>query len=148
MRRPADGVGDSYINVLGFANQLTKLGITSVQPLQFNESISVSATAGAGDVALFVTYSGTILKLLKREMQILKKNKCRIILLSSVEDKGDADLLLRIPKWEEKYGKISVYYSQASLHYVLDCLYGAIFSMNFSENDARKLTYDQMNHDR
>ena len=132
------GIGDSYISALSFANQLTKLGIVSVMPMQFNESAAISATATKDDVALIVSYSGKMMSQLSKEIRLLKRKKCRIILISALTESPNADLIISVPKKEENVGKISVFYSEFSFQYILACLYGAIYSLDYRKNTESK----------
>lgn len=131
------GAGDSYISALSFSNRLTKLGIAPVMPMQFFEMASITKTASKEDIALIVTYSGSLLPALENEIQLLKQRKCRIILISSLTAAKDADLLISIPQKEDYKNKISVYYSQTALEYVFFCLFGIIYSMDYEGHTQR-----------
>ena len=138
------GAGDSIISAMGFANQITKLGIPTIQPMQFNESIAISTTAGRQDVALLLSYSGRVLTALRREMTILRNAGCKTIAVTTDSAQRDADLIINFPNKEGLVGKISVFYSQASYQYILSCIYALVFSKNYQENMERKSTYDNM----
>ena len=125
------GVGDSMISAMGFANQITKLGIPIIQPMQFNESIAISAT-------------GRVLTALQREMTILRNAGCKMIVVTTDTARQDADLTINFPNKEGLAGKISVFYSQVSYQYILNCIYALVFSKNYQENMERKSVYDNM----
>ena len=132
------GIGDSYISLLGFGNQLTKLGVVTVQPLQFQEENAVTHTATAEDVALFASYSGDIVKNYFKEIVLLREKKCRTILISSMKRCADIDLLLHIPPKESMDGKISTFYSQAAFRIVFSCLYGTVYGMDYERYRKQK----------
>ena len=138
------GAGDSMISAMGFANQIAKLGIPIIQPMQFNESIAISATANHQDVALLLSYSGRVLTALQREMTILRNAGCKMIVVTTDTARQDADLTINFPNKEGLAGKISVFYSQASYQYILNCIYALVFSKNYQENMERKSVYDNM----
>ncbi len=132
------GVGNSYLSALSFSYELNKLGILTIQPTQFNESVAISATATKEDVAFFVSYSGDYVHMMKKELSLLQKNHCKIILVTAADTAPEADLLIHFPKEEELSEKISIFYSQFALRYILSCLYSVIFAMDYPKNSKNR----------
>ena len=137
-------IGDSYISALMFANMLIKIGIHSVMVNQFNEGLTVTYSASERDVALFVTYSGGVLSALRRDLRALHKNRCKTILISSLKEVEGFDQLISIPDKEAHFGKTVGYYSQVCIRYVLNCLYGMIYSLNMDKNREHKDQADRL----
>ena len=126
--------GDTLATTEGFSNLLMKIGHVSVFPARYLETTQHAAGSASQDVALLVTYSGTLVPTLKRDIQILRRNRTPVIVLSSMSECPSADLLLRIPDRESVVGKVAGYYSQTAIRYVLNCLYGMIYAIDMEKN--------------
>ena len=121
-------IGDTWITACAFSNMLMKLGIFCVMPEQYNERMAVTYSATERDAALFISYSGGNLPFLKTELGILHRAHCKTILISTLDQCEGIDLFLSIPAREQLHGKAAGYYSQTAIRYVLNCLYGVIYT--------------------
>ncbi len=123
-------VGDSMINAIAFSNRLIKLKKRAVIINQYGEGGAYIRNAGRQDVMLVISYSGH--NLLKKSLQVqLRRKGCRTILISSLDRVTDYDAVIRFPAREsyETYGgKMATYYSQTSISYILNCIYGIAFA--------------------
>lgn len=137
-------IGDTYISTAMFANMLIKIGIHSVMVTQYNEGMTVTYGAGNRDVALFVSYSGKLMHSLGKELEILRRNRCRTIFITSLDAFEGIDCLISFPRKEDAYNKTAGYYSQMSIRYLLNCLYGMIYSFNLPRNRERKDQADRL----
>ncbi|MBO7676410.1 MAG: MurR/RpiR family transcriptional regulator, partial [Erysipelotrichaceae bacterium] len=135
--------GDTQISAIAFSNMLSKLGILTINALEYHESMSYVYTARDNDVALFVTYSGEIMKHLRQQIRELRKRNVKTILISSLESYPWIDVVVTIPARENAVGKTAGYYSQALLRYVMNCIYGIIYSWDLNANRQRKDDSDQ-----
>lgn len=130
--------GDTQISAISFSNMLAKLGIHAVLADQYGESRTFAYGTTSQDVALFISYSGTFLTSIKKVLQTVRRHRCRTILLTSLPHYEGIDHLIVIPAQEKGLDKIATYYSQESIRYILNCLYGLIYSMDFEKNRSRK----------
>ena len=133
-------LGDTYINALSFSNMVVKLGIHCIMANQFNESVSISYSTTSEDVALFLSYSGDVLSEFSTDLKVLKSNKCKTILVSSLEKTNSVDLLINFPYKERITEKVGGFYSQSAIRYILNILYGLIFTFNSEANIEMKNT--------
>ena len=104
----------------------------------------MSKTASASDAALILTYSGDVLKLLSKELAILRRSGCKVILVTSDTKDHNVYHTIRFPRKEGKKGKISVFYSQTCFHWILNCLYSLVFTRNYQRNMAVKAEFDSL----
>lgn len=139
--------GDTYVSALTFYNMLVKIGIHSVMANQYGEELSISYGATNQDVALFISYSGRIMKTSRKAMQILRRNGCRCILISSLSGCSDTKNLkyvVKFPPKEQSLGRAAGFYSQTCITYILHCLYGIIYTMDLEKNVERKTKADEL----
>jgi len=136
--------GDTYISSAMFANMLIKIGVHSVMVTQYNEGMTVTYGAGSQDAALFVSYSGKLMSSLGRELEILRRNRCKTIFITSMDAFEGIDCFISFPRKEDAYNKTAGYYSQMSIRYILNCLYGMIYSFDLQQNRERKDQADRL----
>lgn len=134
--------GDSRISTLLFANQLMKLGIHCIDALRFGEGPAYASMASNRDVALVVSYSGSMLNYMKNDLDILVQSGCKVVFVSSAEKPKGAWLGIRFPHYEAEEAKVATYYSQACIRYILNCIYAEVFALGDSESIRRKVDVD------
>lgn len=137
-------VGDTYLSALAFANMLIKIGIHSVMVNQFNEGMTISYGVTNQDVGIVVSYSGNLIPYIQDQLDVLRKNRCPLILISTMTECPAVDEVIPLPSREQHTGKTAGYYSQESIRYVLNCLYGIVFSLDIRSNRERKDTADHL----
>lgn len=137
-------IGDTYISAAMFANMLIKIGIHSVMVMQYNEGMTVTYGANSRDVALFVSYSGKLMNSLGKELAILRRNRCKTIFITSLDSFEGIDCLISFPRKEDAYNKTAGYYSQMSIRYLLNCIYGMLYSFDLQQNRERKDQADRL----
>lgn len=123
-------VGDSMINAIAFTNRLIKLKKRAVIINQYGEGDAYIRNAGHQDVMMVISYSGRNI-LRKNYHAMLRRKGCRTILISSMDKAVGYDAVIRFPAREsyETYGrKMATYYSQTSISYILNCIYGITFA--------------------
>lgn len=127
------GVGDSRINCQAFANLMLKLGIPCIVADKDDDRLYADLVAGAGDVALFVSYSGDLLgrPFIREALASLDRCGATTVLISSGSAPAGIDLALRLPAGEARRAKIGTYYSQASIRFALNCLYAAVYALDY-----------------
>lgn len=82
-------------------------------------------------------------------MEILKKNQCKIILITSktsplLQEKVDGYFLF--PSLENHYNKISSFSTRTSLLFLLDAFYLCYFNQNYDHHLSYKLAnYHKLN---
>lgn len=135
-------VGDSYISASAFANMLVKIGIQPVMASQYNEEMSITYGATSKDVALVVSYTGKVFRSLQAAMNALRQKKCKIIMITSCQKNQSIDLPIVFPALENPIGRSAAYYSQAAIRYILNCLYGIIYSMDLQKNKEYRYMSD------
>lgn len=138
--------GDSQISAMALENMLIKLGVHVVIADRYGDAFSVAAAAMPGDAALFVSYSGKLVAgdIMRRTVGILAERQCHTIWISSAEKPFGFDVALRFPHRETKSGKIATFYSQMCIRYLLNCLYGAIWELDYEGNADRKAALDDI----
>ena len=138
--------GDTWISTMMFANMLAKISIFPVMATQYNENVAVTYSSNEQDVALFVSYSGLYMDTLKRELAIFRRNHCKTILITSRDSYEGVDQVISFPGKEDKFSNAAGYYSQMSIRYILNCLYGIIYSYNLEENQAYRSQATRANY--
>ena len=141
--------GDTRISAIGFSNLMLKLGVVCSLGDQYGEATSMAYTLSPNDVALFVSYSGGLIDAsaysLERELDIVRKSGCKTIFITSdetiEEHAGKADCLIVLPQSETRKGRIANYYSQTTIRYVLNCIYGEVFAHNWESGIAARDRY-------
>lgn len=128
--------GDTWISALTFANMLAKINIFPIMATQYQENITVTYGAGEQDTALFISYSGWYMDTLKNELAAFRKNHCKTSLITSLDSYEGIDHTISVPRKEDRFSNAAGYYSQISIRYILNCLYGIIYSCNLEENQA------------
>ena len=121
-------IGDTWITACAFSNMLMKLGVFCVMPEQYSERLPVTYSATERDAALFISYSGGPMPYLKTELGVLRRAHCKTILISTLERCEGIDEFIVIPTREQTKGKAAGYYSQTAIRYILNCLYGLIYT--------------------
>lgn len=135
-------VGDSYISASAFANMLVKIGLHPIMVSQYNEEMAITYGATAKDIALVVSYTGSILKGIPHALDVLRKNQCKIIMITSRQENQGVDLPIVFPALENPIGRSAGYYSQAAIRYILNCLYGIIYSVDLQRNKEYRYMSD------
>ena len=139
--------GDTRISAEGFSNLLLKLGIVCVMGDQLGDHLVVSNFLGPQDVALVITYSGTLLAEADAGIKLLLSRGCRIVTISANEHVGErlagADCSILLPNTETRGGRIATYFSQECVRYVLNCIYGEIFSRTWAESMEARERYKE-----
>ena len=141
--------GDTRISAIGFSNLMLKLGVVCSLGDQYGEATSMAYTLSPNDVALFVSYSGGLIDAsaysLERELDIVRKSGCKTIFITSdetiEEHAGKADCVIMLPQSETRKGRIANYYSQTTIRYVLNCIYGEVFAHNWEGGIAARDRY-------
>ena len=131
-------IGDTYISVSAFTNMLMKLGIHCLMMDRYGERMSMARGVQPGDVALFVSYSGGTLPYLRPEIDAIKQHGGKIILISTLDECAGIDHFVTLPARESSVGKAGGFFSQTSIRFVLDALYGTIYSLDLERNQERK----------
>ncbi len=134
-------IGDSEISCESFSNLLIKIGIMCHTANQHGDSLAVSTGLGPGDLAILVTYSGSMLSEMQRELRVLREHRCKLVVISA--DQGipsriaGLDCFVCLPSGESVHGKIATFFAQTCIRYVLDCIYGECFARNYRDNVTR-----------
>ena len=140
------GSGDSRITAIAFGNMLLKLGIHSVIVGEYDDDIASISGIMPGDVALFVTYSGGIADSAstQRAIRILQERHCPMIWLSSTPMPAPMSIELRLPAREAIHGKTATFFSQMCIRYLLNCIYGAVYALDYEMNTKKVDRVDEM----
>ncbi|AEF24546.1 MurR/RpiR family transcriptional regulator [Streptococcus parauberis] len=130
------GIGDSQIRINSFQNKLMKLNIYAIVADNYSEEIWHTLNAQTGDIALFVTYGGHT-QSMANNLKQLRRNKVKTALITaSREDqlRSYSDFVISLPKGEGDKGKISTFFSQIAIDYVLNLLFSLIYKEDFTKN--------------
>lgn len=138
--------GDSRISAMSFANMLLKLGIHCIIADEYGDMWANVSTVEPGDVGLFVSYSGKILnsETPKRVARLFQERKCPTIWLSSAPKPMGMDVELRFPARELARGKMATFYSQMCIRYLLNCLFGSVYALDYEGNTSKVDEVDEL----
>lgn len=131
-------IGDTYISVTAFSNMLMKLGIHCLMMDRYGERMSMARGVVPGDVVLFVSYSGGTMPYLRPEIDTVKERGGKIVLISTLDECPGIDHFVTLPARESAIGKAGGFFSQTSIRYVLDTLYGTIYAIDLEHNQQHK----------
>lgn len=130
------GISNCYIRLLDFQTKLLKIN----KPMQLihmqAELFHLANSARPGDVALFVSYSGTTSEIVN-DARILHAKKIPIISITSnltSELAKFSTVVLPLPDSETSELKISTFSSQLAIEYILNVLYSCIYNHDFEKN--------------
>ena len=131
-------IGDTYISVTAFSNMLMKLGIHCLMMDRYGERMSMARGVVPGDVVMFVSYSGGTMPYLRPEIDTVKERGAKTVLISTLDECPGIDSFVTLPARESAIGKAGGFFSQTSIRYVLDTLYGTIYSIDLERNQEHK----------
>lgn len=138
-------VGDSYVTLQRFANLLLKIGIVTYSGNLNGDSVVATQILGPTDVAVIVTYSGGLVNKFAHEIQLLRSQGCKTILVTANagvrESIAGLECLLLLPEGETTRGSVATYYSQSSIRFALDCVYGECFAQGWQESMALRESF-------
>ena len=130
-----------------FKFQMQEIGrFVNVPVEEYNQRLTAAAS-DASHLSIIVSFGGrgTIIPDI---VEILRKNKSPILLISSTEDipwAKHATNHLYLSSNESHYNKISSFSTRLSLLYLLDCLYTSYFKLDYDHNvDFKMATYKKL----
>lgn len=139
-------IGDSEISCEAFANLMLKIGVVCYSANQHGDSLALSTMLGPTDVAIVVSYSGSLLGELEDEIGVVQQRGCGLVVVSAdatiPERLAGVSCFLQLPEGESIHHKIATYYAQTCIRYALECVYGECFSLNYHKNLDRIDDYD------
>lgn len=139
-------VGESLIAATLFGSLMNKLGVHCVMADQYGERVATTMASGPSDMAIVISYSGHTLTFnhMPECVQILRDRGCKIAFISSVQDDPGFDYVIGIPPLETDLKKISNYYSQTCIHLILNCIYGAVYALDYATYQRHKENVDRL----
>ncbi|MGX7202137.1 MurR/RpiR family transcriptional regulator [Enterococcus plantarum] len=131
-----------------FQFQLQEIGKQVNVPIDdFMQNLS-AANSTPKHLAIVVSYGGRSSSV-KKILEILKKNKSKILLVTSKDSpllNETVDGVFLFSSLENHYNKISSFSTRMSLMYIFDSLYLSFFNQDYDRNLAYKLdNYQKMN---
>lgn len=146
------GRGESLILAEDFHYKLLRIGLPSILETNngFQEAKCLHASTKVSQTALVISHycnSRQINYIIDELMQ----SKIPFILVTAAEDAWPYDslasALLRITCSESRF-KMGSFVSRTAFLYVLDCLYGQIFSLNYERNKENLTSFSQRKMER
>lgn len=131
-------VGDSEISCIAFANQLMKLGANCIIAEQYRETGAMARSVRPGDLVLMVGYSDRRVRELEPYFPLFAKRRASTALISSARPTVPVRYVVRFPPKEAEVGKVATYYSQTCITYILNCVYGKVFQLDYELNMQRR----------
>ncbi len=132
-----------------FKFQMQEIGIFVNVPIEEYNQLLTASTSDENHIAIIMSFEGRGV-IVKNLADILKKNKTKIILISSTNENPItkyADYQLYLSSNENHYNKISSFSTRLSLLYVLDCMYTEFFKLDYERNVQYKLnTYKKLSN--
>lgn len=118
--------------------------VVAVHALQGEGSLA-STMASFKDCVIVISYSGETGSL-QPMVQNFHKQKVPIILISNFGESTFsrlADVHIKLSTQEKLYSKIATFANDASISFVLDLLYGLVFSCSYDENLAYRTQHSE-----
>ena len=140
------GSGDSRITAIAFSNMLLKIGVRSTIVGEYDDDIANISGIMPGDAALFVSYSGGIASKpsMRRVVCILKERRCPMLWLSAAPMPPAMSVELHLPAREAVHGKTVTFFSQMCIRYLLNCIYGAVYALDYEANTDKVNRVDEL----
>lgn len=138
--------GDSYARLMGFGNQLVKLGLPVAYQGLPGEGNHFAVTLGPQDVAVVASYGGEG-RALTTTVRSLKRTGAKAIVLTSAPESHigrEGDVIIRVMRSEDNAFRISPMTSQAAIQYGLNVLYGCIYQADFDRFTRIRLGEESM----
>jgi len=130
-----------------FKFQMQEIGRFVNVPVEEYHQRLTAAASDSSHLAIIVSFGGRG-KIIPGLVDILKKNKSSILLISSTQPIAwakQATHHLYLSSNESHYNKISSFSTRLSLLYLLDCLYTSYFKLDYDHNVAFKMaTYKKL----
>lgn len=134
-------IGDTAITVEGFSNLLLKLGIICNNGVRHDDANIVTQTLDARDLAIVVTYSGTLVDFYPSTIKTLRERGCKMVLITSDQTLKNrlagTDCVVLLPEGEARSGQVATFFSQECIRYVLNSIYSEVFALNWQESVSR-----------
>ena len=135
-------LGESYTTLYAFGGLMAKIGVKCIAADQYRLRSEAAFYAKPDDLALIVSYSGSYITELERQIAQLRRQRCKIAVITSDASVLDAmpafDFPIIVPFRESKHDKVATFYAQTCIRYVLDCVYSVAFSQDFDSNLHKK----------
>lgn len=132
-----------------FKFQMQEIGTFINVPIEEYHQLLTASTSNENHIAIIVSFEGRGL-IIRNIVDILKKNKTPIILISSTNKNPltkYANYQLYLSSNENHFNKISSFSTRLSLLYVLDCIYTCYFKFDYDKNIIYKLnTYKKLSN--
>lgn len=144
-------VGDSCLISSLFSSKLSKLGISCINAGLYGDYGANTALVGPYDLAIFVSYSGLLLKGGMRNIGIAEvaSRGCKTIVITGLDGDDplvrDADQVLSFERRESQTGAIGSFYSTTCMNYILNCIYARVYAYDFEQYGSSKELVDVMN---
>jgi len=132
------GMGDSFLKGQVFQSNLLKIRKVALMCNVLGEQNTLADLATPSDCALVISYSGDT-RTVYETVLAFKRNNIPLIALTSNPDSmigKQADIILEMPKKEEKWAKQATFVSQVATEYYLNVLYSYIYVMDYEENSS------------
>lgn len=125
--------GDSRISAIAFGNMLVKLGIRLIIADEYGDAAANARAMRPEDAVLAISYSGRLMDdpVMREVAGALLQRGCRSVWISSAKGPAGFDVELRFPARETDAGKMATFYSQTCIRYLLNSLYGIIYSLDY-----------------
>ena len=132
------GMGDSQLKGQVFQSNMMKINKIILMCNILGEQNSLADIMTKDDCAIIVSYSGDT-RLVYETVEVLKRRSVPIIAITS--NSGSmigkaADIILEMPKKEEKWAKQATFVSQVATEYYLNVLYSYIYVMDYETNNS------------
>lgn len=121
-----------------FQGRLLRIGLYASVPDAEEEQRIAAASAQHGTIAIVISYSGRA-TFLARVLPILRRQGIPVIFIGSeagVHLNPGLTHYLRVSDKEDPQERISQFASHIALQYVLDVLYGCVFTLDYDDNVA------------
>lgn len=124
-----------------FQFQMLEMGIHVNVPIEEYQQHLSAASSDKNHIAIIISFGGRG-RIIEDIAAILNERKTPIILISSTEDNPLKKYTSRhhyMASYENHFNKISSFSTRLSLLYILDCIFGCYFKLDYEHNLDEKL---------
>lgn len=137
------GMGESMLVAQMFFRRLIRIGYISVIVNPDSEHLAITKTAEEGDVAIFISYSGSGMQTYEDDFKVFKEKKIHTILITANKKMKNCECVICYPQGESPEKNAATFYSTEASMYITNCIYSLLFAMDYQEIKEDKTKTDR-----
>lgn len=139
------GSGNSLYAALAFQHKMTRIDKPVNLRITEGEQAFFAHSSKSDHLAIVISYSGETPSILQCA-KIIKAHKTPLVAITALGESQLtrlADHNIHVDSQEKIYSKIAPFASMIAIEFVLDLLYSAFFTLNYSTNLQNKIAFDR-----